>query len=571
MGKRILVFIMMALALARCKDTETFVPDPQAVKFNSSVFVEVRDVNGNPLEGVHINLGNKNVETDKDGLVYFKEVAMEKSTYLTASKDGFFHGSRRFYPIQKQTQFVRIVMLPAITAGTIQSGAGGTVTVNGNTTLDFPSNAIMDQNGNSYDGTVNVTAQPISAGDPNLSYKMPGDLVGKNTEGETQSMGSFGMVVVELRSSTGNLLQVKTGSKVGLHVEVPADLVGHAPSTIPMWYFDEALGFWKEEGQATLEGNTYVTEVAHFSYWNCDAGFPTAKLSASFVYEDGSPASQVEVCITIINLETTRCAFTNEEGVVSGLIASGEPLLMEVKSPCGDVLLSQQIGPFSDTTMLGPITIPSSSVSFSAISGNAVNCNGDPVTNGFVKVSIGGQNYYSVFDSISGTFSLSAMNCNQDNVTIIAVDRDALKVSLPQTFAYAPVITAGTFAVCETLTEYIDLEVTGFAEHIFYFLPSVAIEGTTTRISAQDSVGYKYFYVNFDGITTGTYTPTGQEIAFKLPSMVNVHSTSVTIDVTYYGGPGDYIQGNVSGTVNTGPNAGNIEYPFTGTFSVKRE
>ncbi|MEO6130297.1 MAG: hypothetical protein ABIQ02_00510 [Saprospiraceae bacterium] len=573
MGKKIFIFMIMALALARCRDTETFVPDPQAVKFNSSAFIEVRDVSGVPMEGVKITLGNRVEDTNNDGIAYFKEVTMEKSTYVTANKAGFFHGSRRFYPIPKQTQFVRIVLLPSTSVGTIQSAAGGMITIHNGTTLDFPANAIMDQNGNSYEGTVNVTAQPIAAGDPDLSYKMPGDLVGKNTEGEEQCLGSLGMVVVELRSSTGNLLQVKTGSKVGLHVEVPAQLIGHAPSTIPMWYFDEAQGFWKEEGNASLEGNAYVTEVGHFSYWNCDAGFPTFKWGASFVYEDGSPASQVEVCITILSLETTRCAYTNEQGVVCGLVASGELLLMEVKSPCGDILLSQQIGPFSDTTMLGPITIPSTTVSFSAISGNAVDCDGNPVTNGFVKIAINGQNYYTGLDSITGAFSLSAMNCDESDVTVTAIDISALKQSLPQIYNYAPVINAGTIAVCETLTEYIDIEVAGFTDHIFYFLPSTGIQGAITRITAADSVGNtsKYFYVSFEGVVPGTYTPTGFEIGFELPPMIFVQATAVTIQVTYYGGPGDYIQGNLSGTVNTGPNAGNIEYPFTGTFSVKRE
>jgi len=570
MATRILIFMMIVLTILRCKDSETFIPDP--IKFKASAFVEVSDVNGLPLEGVQINLGIVQGFTDEDGVIYLNDITMGKSTYVTANKAGFFHGSRRFYPSHDQTHFVKIILLPANAVGTIQSGAGGTVALTGGTTLDFPANAIVDQSGNAYNGSVAISAQPITGGDPDLSYKMPGDLVGETVGGDQGSLASMGMVVVELRSASGDLLQIKNGAKTEMRMEVPSHLIGNAPSTIPMWYFDETKGFWKEEGEASLVGNTYVAQVGHFSYWNYDAWFPAIKWGASFVYDDGSPASQVEVCITILDLETTKCAYTNADGVVCGLVAANELLLMEVKSPCGEVLLSQQIGPFSDTVMMGPITIPATSVSFTAVSGSAVNCNGDPVTNGFAKIRINGSNYYAVLDSVTGEFSLSAMNCDESEVTITVLDVDALKQSLPQTYGYAPVIDAGTITVCEALTEFIDIEVTGFTDHFIYYLPSVATQGGTTYISASDSTGNgsKYFYVRFEGSTPGTYTPQGFEIGMTLPTMEFATATAVTIQVTYFGGPGDYIQGNVNGTLTTGPNNGNDEYPFMGTFSVLR-
>ena len=37
-----------------------------------------------------------------------------------------------------------------------------------------------------------------------------------------------------------------------------------------MWSFNEKTGLWEEEGSATLQGNVYVGEVAHFSWVNLD-------------------------------------------------------------------------------------------------------------------------------------------------------------------------------------------------------------------------------------------------------------------------------------------------------------
>ena len=95
-----------------------------------------------------------------------------------------------------------------------------------------------------------------------------------------------------------------------------------------MWYFDEESGWWKEEGEATLVGNEYVAQLPHFSYWNCDAPFETVKWGATFVYEDGSTASQVEVCLTILSLQTTACAYTDQDGFICGMVAAGEVMLM---------------------------------------------------------------------------------------------------------------------------------------------------------------------------------------------------------------------------------------------------
>ena len=575
MMTRVLVLMMMALTLVRCNDSESFKPEPDPVVFNASAFVEVKDVQGNAVAGAKITLGDVQGYTNDDGVLYLKKVEMNPSTYLVADKTGYFHGSRRFYPSAGQTSVVRIVLMPHQLAGSIQADAGGEIEVSDDIHLDFPAGAIVGQDGQVYHGTVSVYAQPIRANDPDLSYKMPGDLVGVTEAGEQNAMASFGMVVTELRGSDGALLQVKSGSTVAMSIGLPSSLAATAPSTIPMWYFDEALGLWQEEGEATLTGNAYVAHVAHFSYWNCDANFELVKWGATFVYEDGSTASQVEVCLTILDLNTTRCAYTNEEGFICGMVAAGEAMLMEVKSPCGEVIYSLQIGPYSDTTMIGPINIPTTNVSFSAVSGLAVDCAGDPVTNGYARIKVGEQIYYSALDEVTGAFSISVMNCDESPIIVKVVDEDALKESLQLTFAYAPILDAGTISVCETITEYIDLEVVGFPDHYTYLFPYTNIDAGKTIIYAQDSSSQgKFFYIRVPGITAGTYTPDGAEVGVQLPNgdRAFAGTNDLTVNITYYGPPGDYILGTITGTWHTGPNGqGGQDYPLAGTFSVLRE
>ncbi len=576
MKTKMLFVLLISLSLVRCHDTETFVPDPDPVSYKASAFVEVRDVNGTPVEGVQINVGNIEGFTDENGLLFVRNATMNPSTYLTAEKEGFFHGSRRFYPTEDGVQFVKITLLPQQLAGTFQSSAGSSIQIADGVNLSFPADAIMTKNGQPYNGSVSVYGQPIKADDPDLSTKMPGDLIGITNEGTKGALGSLGMMVVELKTSNGDLLQVKTGSHVEMQMEVPASKLSTAPSTIPMWYFNEATGYWREEGEASLVGNKYVAQLGHFSYWNCDAYFELVEWGSTFIYEDGSPAGQVSVCLTILSLNTTRCDYTNNEGFVGGQVAANETMLLEVKSPCGDVIFSQQIGPYSVATQIGPFTIPGSSVSVTSISGNAVDCNGAVVTNGFARIKVADQTYYGQLDQVTGAFSISVMNCDESAVSVIAVDETALKQSLPSTFAYATVIDAGTLTVCETITEYLDLEVVGFPDHfIFYFPYGNSFEGVTTLVSQDSSSNNSFFYVRFNGDTPGTYTPTGAEIAVTLPNgdRAFAKGDELIITITYFGPVGDYILGTVSGTWHTASPNGQVgpEYPLAGTFSVLRE
>ena len=160
----------------------------------------------------------------------------------------------------------------------------------------------------------------------------------------------------------------------------------------------EMDGVWREEGIATKTGDRYVGQVKHFSFWNYDAWFPAIKWGAAFNFGNRGAASQVEVCITIISMNTTKCALTNEEGIVCGLVASNELLLMEVKGECGESIYTEEIGPFSDATMLGPISISDPGILVTKVFGQVISCDGDPVRDGFAIISVGNYNHYTTLD-----------------------------------------------------------------------------------------------------------------------------------------------------------------------------
>ena len=576
------ILSVLFLFLISCdKDTDILYLDPlhpDQEQFRSSLFIEVINTSGNPVANTEIRIGNYKRETDKRGFIYMKDVLVGASTYLTAEKDGYFHASRRFYPTAGSSQYIKLIMLSTAKVASFSSGVGAVVQVNGGITLHFPKDGYEYLNGETFNGTVDVSAKVIPADDPELSYKMPGDLTGIDANGAPGILGSFGMIAVQLHSSQGGLLRLKEGIQVQIEMTVPSANMDKAPSSIPMWHFDEGEGIWKEEGSATLSGNVYTANVTHFSYWNYDAWFPAIKWGAIFDFGNRGIASQLEVCITIISMNTTKCAYTNSEGMVCGLVAANELLLMEVTNQCGDLIYSEQIGPFTDSTMMGPITLSDPGLLVTIVKGHAITCNGVPVTNGYAAISVGGVIQHIVLDDVSGAFYIPICTCDEGEVRIALVDVEHNKLSLPLSYLYAPVIDADTITVCETNEEFIDLEVVGFPDHYYFFYPEMSKDVEYTIINATDgnSQGSQINFA-FIGQETGLREVYWGYMGLHLPNNGWFYSNDTSgletkLAITHYGDVGDYITGTLNGTCfQEDPGSGTKEYPFVGSFKVLRE
>ena len=64
--------------------------------------------------------------------------------------------------------------------------------------------------------------------------------------------------------------------------------------------------------------------------------------------------------------------YSNENGMVSGLVPKGEALTLEVLDICGNVIHSEAIGPFNANTDLGTIAINNSVINTTVITGELI-------------------------------------------------------------------------------------------------------------------------------------------------------------------------------------------------------
>src|SRR6185503_6800411 len=326
---------------------------------------------------------------------------------------------------------------------------------------------------------------------------------------------------------------------------------------------------------ATKGADYYEGDVSHFSFWNCDVSSQTVYLEMTIVTGDG-PLSHVLVKLTRPN-GASSYGYTDSVGHVGGLVPKNEALTLEVMNTCNQAVYTQNVGPFTSNTNLGTITVTIPPVNTLQITGGAVNCSNQPVTNGSVLVYFEGQLYTRPVNN--GNFSLTITRCSNSTgtVEIVAVDNAASQQSAtPWTgSASTGTVNAGTISACGASTiSFINYTVDGSN-----FSISTAVPGDS--ITAYNASGTNQNYLSVTGFRIGQ---PNENIRFN--SMANAvgtfplqylsvnqydSATVVTpfnINITLWGAPGQFIEGNFAGQIRD--LATNNLHSVTATFRVRR-
>ena len=301
---KLISVLLLVFTLLNCSksDDKDVVPN-QTGNFNENFgnlvtrdFIgQVINESSEPIEGVEIKIGASTQLTNSDGIFYIRNAEVfEKFAYVTAKKSGFINGSRTVVPNVGETD-IKITMLTANVQATIESGSSSNVTLNNGAKVSFDGN-FKTESGAAYTGNVKVLMHHLDPGDESTFNKMPGSLMAENSSGAQRILETYGMINIELQDATGNKLQIVNPATIEMPIN--NEQLSAAPNTIPLWYFDEVAGYWKEEGSATKVGNKYVGMVNHFSWWNCDAQFPTITLSISVANTQQVLMSNLQVVIT---------------------------------------------------------------------------------------------------------------------------------------------------------------------------------------------------------------------------------------------------------------------------------
>lgn len=575
----LLFFTLTALFLWSCEKPiePNIITNPTNGKSNQiNVIGRVVDLNGQSVANAVVKIGKEKTVTDSKGSFYFRNTLVPADyAYITAEKDGFFLGSRTFTSQNGKTQYVYMKMLPKTIRGNFSSTAGGSVSFDG-VTIEIPGGGVVTADGKAYTGNVRVAAQYINPEASDLSLIMPGDVITNTRE----LLKTYGMVAVELLDNNGNKLQLGNGKEATLTFPVaPSQSVG-TPVDMPLWYFDESAGFWKREGSATLQGNTFVGKVKHFSFWNCDTPEAAITLDMTVVDPNGNPLPNMSVQLVSANYGQ-RNGVTNGAGYVGGLVPQGDPMVMTIydNTLANNCIVHGpvNIGPFNVSTSLGNVVVNAANLISTTVTGVVTDCSGNPVSNGVVKLEVAGVPTQAVYTSATGGYSLSYVTCTAGvNGNLVATDLTNYLISQNTAVTLNGGVQNVNITTCggSAIVEYIDINVGG-TSFMFNNPNTITCMDSTANPNVLQVTAYQVVppgttaYINFT-IDNSTNPPTIPNFFAYNPGPCP-QGTFVVSSATVTNWPsvtGQYLDCTISGTFNCATGGSD---PFTTTVHIKKD
>lgn len=573
-----------------------FLPDPVtpdlAVKINASVSGFVVDDAGKPVAYATVTAGGKTVETDDYG--YFRVsdaplAAIAGSVKVTMA--GYFDGYRTFLPSKDEETFVRLQLVTKFHAGTIAATGGSLVTSSGGKITLGSLVTVNASNGELYTGAVHVYTGLIeTASGDNLSdaaLNSPGDARGTNSDGYLSALKSFGMVAVELMSANGQRLQIAKGKSATISIPIRSELKDQAPASMSLWSFDETAGLWKQEADATRDGDVYTGTVNHFSYWESAVGIPLVDFTARIVDASGQPLVHVPVSITpagaSMNAGYSRFAYTDADGYVRGAVFANSDLVLDINTPCALSAYSHAFTAGATAVDLGQLTgnLGQGSVT---ITGTATNCGNQPIASGYVQTYDHG--FYNRIPVVNGNFSFTGVMCTNTAVNIVVVDNATFFQSEPKGVTINPGSNdLGALQVCDestlgsityTIDDGPEQQVLEPADTIAIYNLGVAngVERSQFIVISGDPNGAPKLTFQFDGgKTIGSehkFTDIYSALFFTSGRgwWPETDNGGVPVTITEYGDVGGFVSGSFSHMILDFDT--NTPHTYTVNFRVRR-
>ena len=598
---RLLPFILAVAVLffAACqKNINEFIdsnnnnpqPGPDlTTKVRSTISGFVTNENDVPVVGAVVKAGSITTLTDEYGYFVIRNANVVKNAaVVTVTKPGYFKGIKTYQGVDGKSVFFRVKLIPKNTVGVINSATGGNVTMSNGMIVALPANAVVVASTSApYSGNINVSAYWIDPTAVDLDRVMPGDLRGLDKNNSLKVLTTFGMVAVELSADNGSLLQIAEGKKATLTFPLPAAANSAAPASIALWSFDEDRGLWVEEGTANKVGNTYVGEVSHFSFWNCDQPDEYVYFDCTILDADGQPLPYVWVKLTVVsNPWNSRYGYTDSSGYVGGIVPANETLKLEVFTnySCNSSVYTQEFSTTSSDLSLGNLLVPNTTLSQATVTGTVNDCNNTPVTNGYL-ILLSGNVPYRYELSNAGSYSFTKLLCSgAETVTLIGEDVNSGQQSTPLSYLLnngannVPLIQACGVSI----DQFINYSINGVnynmsypVDSVFSFPnpqtspPRIEVHGSSaTNGGGSTTLSYLSFYFSDAGIAAGS---TQNLLGFYTRDITESSTipSPIAVNITEYGNVGEYIAGNFNGALMGAAPTFTI-YNITCSFRIRR-
>jgi len=277
----------------------------------------VSSANNAPVGVATVKTDSGTTTTAADGKFSVSAPAADR-TIVRVEANGFADA----FPVAQvksgQTTNLGVKLVPVGVTAPLSVTSGGTVS-NSIARVTIPANSLVPQAGGTPAGSVTVSLTPLNpAVDMSL---MPGGFNGiPSGGGSTQPIESFGALLIDIRDSAGTRYTLAQGQTASIRIPV-ATQSSSPPTTIPLWFFDEVAGVWREEGTARLQGSGsnryYEGDITRVAYWNADYLFDSIVVNGCVKDANGQVVANARVETRGIDYIGTADVLTAANGTFS--------------------------------------------------------------------------------------------------------------------------------------------------------------------------------------------------------------------------------------------------------------
>ena len=439
-------------------DTQSFIQNFGSIRSHDFIG-KVTNKASLPIAGATIKIGNEETFTNDKGVFILKDTQVnERFAHITIYKEGFLPSSRSLVPVEGSNQ-VTVTLLESEIISTIQSGSEETIMHPSGSSVRLEGEYVTSE-GIPYDGAVQVQMHYLNPTSETIQDEMPGMYYGADKEGNEMTFKNYGILAVTLTDDNGEKLNLAPDSEAELIIPIAESDLAGAPENLQLGHFDEQNGYWIEEGKVIRDGGVYVGRVTHFSFWSIFAGQASVLLSIEVLNLENEPLSNMFIEIQS-NSYGTRSEWTNEEGKASGYVPKDEPIeiIMYPRFQC-DLPNLRSTDPFI-LTADEDLSLNLDFIYDQTVTGNFTNCDGNPVTNGYVDLQYKGRSYLGLVTN--GSYDVNFISCvEQRRFSIRGFDLDTQQRTESIWYRFTDQETnLGIIAACTTLDEFIQYSIDG--------------------------------------------------------------------------------------------------------------
>ncbi len=582
--KRIYILMFLALIISSslvyygCKDSSTNPPtEPGGQTVTTSITGTVLDESNAPITGAQVKAGGQTTTTNSSGGFLFSGIQVPVNRYVVnVEKSGYFKGSYADAPVANGTSTIKIYLMTMGTTQTINSSSGGEAALQNGSKVVLNANSVANSDGSVYNGNVNLSVGYLDPTSENFSSLVPGgDMQAQRSDNSQATLYSYGIIKVSMKGDGGEDLNLKSGSQSEITVDIPSSMASSAPSTIPLWHYDETTGLWKEEGTATKQGDKYVGTVSHFSDWNCDVPEGTATVSGLVVDCNNQPVQGISVHIGQVNMRT------GADGRFERRVPANTAFDVQVLGSA-NFGLGSEVVPVPALTEGSTHDVGTLHVDCPAYVKGLLRC-GTDIKFGQVAISWDG-GYNVQYTESDGSFNIATDIGKPAQLSVYTFDGSYTSMNITTPSTRGNTLDLGTIQVCEQVqTGDNKLTVNGSG----YNNTTITFASDTNQVfgyyDPADSLSFIYmykitgtdttlFWLTFYGTNTGTASQVSMYFYHNSQyyyAFEGLPGSTAAVNITKYGGIGGLIEGTFSGTLITYLSSGGVTIS-NGQFSVIR-